>query len=110
MGNWIAPIDATTEHGVSRLKQQGFNDSEIKTIRDAFYFALNEYFFKRGQEGYDRKTDHGQKPMPDPNNFHGWGLPIGHILTGTESPKEKAAWEEVEQFAISYMRKNFKGT
>jgi hypothetical protein len=66
-------MNGTTKAGVYTLKKAGFDNQEIKKIRDAVFVALGEAINKFGD---------AEDATPDDNNFSGWRIDINHPAAG----------------------------
>lgn len=78
--NWIEPMNGNKEHGIRALRKAGFDNSEIKEIRDAVYIAVGEAIDKFGDPEAGR---------PDDSNFTGWMIDMSSPASGGVFADEK---------------------
>ena len=96
--NWIAPMDANKTAGINALRKAGFDDNEIKKIRDAAHVAFGEAIDKFGRAELGSRDD---------SNFSGWILDISHPAAGG-SYADKKIIEYVKKRIIDILSKDIK--
>lgn len=101
-GQWLAPLNAQTKAGVNYLRKRGFEDDEIRILRNAIYHAIGDFVNKNDS------IDNLEDVTADNSNFIGWSLPIDHSLNDVDKGSTKVWQKEIAPVVMSYIRKKYK--
>ena len=97
--SWSDPIGSPKAKAISLMKKKGYNDDEIKNIRNALHLAYGEAID-------EFETDNQKKSITkDDSKFNGWRYQSTSTYTSGSTMAPKEVREFIKQKFIKHLKK-----